>query len=146
VARLLASLASTLRRLTADPVFLRRSVGWAAANWLLEAAALWAFVRAFGHSLGPVGLIVAHGLASVAAALPITPGGLGIVEGVLVPVLVAFQTPRGIAVLGVVAFRLATFWLPIPIGFASYGRLLYDFRHNGPSRQAAAAPPDDPAA
>jgi uncharacterized protein (TIRG00374 family) len=138
VERMLASLAGTLRRLAADPRFLRRSVGWAAANWLLEAASLWAFVRAFGHSLGPVGLLVAHGLASVAAALPITPGGLGVVEGVLVPVLVAFSTPRGVAILGVVAFRLATFWLPIPIGFAGYARLLYDFRH----RQA---PPPLPA-
>jgi len=125
---LLSTLAATLRRLGADPAFLRRSVGWAAANWLFEAAALWACVRAFGHTLGPVGLLVAHGLASAAAALPITPGGLGVVEGVLVPVLVAFDTPRGIAILGVVAFRLANFWLPIPIGFASYARLQFQFR------------------
>ena len=129
VRRLLATLAATLRRLVADRVFLRRSVGWAAANWLLDAASLWAFVRAFNHTLGPVGLLVAYGLASVAAALPITPGGLGVVEGVLVPVLVAFSTPRGIAVLGVVAYRLVSFWAPIPIGFASYARLSYQIRH-----------------
>jgi uncharacterized protein (TIRG00374 family) len=130
VRRLLETLASTLRRLVADPVFLRRSIGWATANWLLDAGALWAFVRAFNHSLGPVGLLVAYGLANVAAALPITPGGLGVVEGVLVPVLVAFGTPRGIAVLGVIAYRFISFWVPIPIGFASYARLSYQIRHS----------------
>lgn len=117
VGRLLATLASTLRRLVADPAFLRRSAGWAAANWLLDASSLWAFVRAFDHSLGLVGLLVAYGLANVAAALPITPGGLGVVEGVLVPTLVAFGTPADIAVLAVVAYRLVSFWVPIPVGF-----------------------------
>jgi uncharacterized protein (TIRG00374 family) len=130
VGRLLSTLASTLRRLAADPAFLRRSVGWAAANWLLDAMSLWAFVRAFNHSLGLVGLLVAYGLANVAAALPITPGGLGVVEGVLVPTLVAFSTPADIAVLAVIAYRLVSFWVPIPVGFASYARLSYQIRHS----------------
>jgi uncharacterized protein (TIRG00374 family) len=128
-ARLVATLAGTIRRLGADRRFLARLVGWALLNWLLEAGALWACVRAFGHSLGPVGLLVAYGLANVAAAIPITPGGLGIVEGILVPTLVAFDTERGVAVLGVLAFRLMSFWLPIPIGFAAYARLEWKLRH-----------------
>jgi uncharacterized protein (TIRG00374 family) len=84
---------------------------------------LWCFVHAFGHGLGPVGLVVAYGLANVAAALPFTPGGLGVVEGILVPTLVAFSTPRGIAILGVLSYRLVSFWLPIPIGLACYAPL-----------------------
>jgi uncharacterized protein (TIRG00374 family) len=87
-------------------------------NWLLDAVALWCSVRAFGHSLGPVGLAVAYGLANVAAALPFTPRALGIVEGILVPTLVAFQTTRGIAMLGVLTWRLFSFWIPTPIGLA----------------------------
>jgi uncharacterized protein (TIRG00374 family) len=73
---------------------------------------------------------VAYGLANVAAALPITPGGLGVVEGVLVPTLVAFGTPAAVAVLAVVAYRLVSFWVPIPVGFASYARLSYQIRHS----------------
>ena len=119
-----------MRRLGGDRRFLVRVIGWAILNWLLEAFALWACVRAFGHSLGPVGLLVAYGLANVAAALPITPGGLGIVEGILVPTLVAFDTARSVAILGVIAFRLASFWLPIPIGFMSYAALEWQFRHH----------------
>ncbi|CAN5507524.1 hypothetical protein BH10ACT8_BH10ACT8_24460 [soil metagenome] len=121
--RIIESLGSTLRSLGTDRMFLRQTLRWATLNWLLDALALWCSVRAFGHSLGPVGLIVAYGLANVAAALPFTPGGLGIVEGILVPALVAFDTPRGIAILGVLAWRLFSFWIPIPIGLACYAPL-----------------------
>jgi uncharacterized protein (TIRG00374 family) len=142
--RLVSSLANTIRRLVGDRRFLVRIIGWATVNWLFEALALWACVKAFGHTLGPVGLLVSYGLANVAAAVPITPGGLGIVEGILVPTLVAFDTPRGVAVLGVLAFRLASFWLPIPIGFGSYARLEWRLRHRqgvvaGPARPPPAA-------
>ena len=111
--------------LASDRKFLRSTVVWATANWVFDAASLWCFVRAFGHTLGPVGLLVAHGLANVAAALPLTPGGLGVVEGVLVPTLVAFDTTRGVAILGVLGWRLANFWLPIPIGFGCLARLTF---------------------
>jgi uncharacterized protein (TIRG00374 family) len=93
---------------------------WAAANWLLDAAALWACVRAFGHALGPVGLLVPYGIANVLAALPITPAGLGVVEAFLIPALVGFSVPRGTAILGVLAWRALNFLAPIPIGLAAY--------------------------
>jgi hypothetical protein len=66
------------------------------------------------------GLIVAFGLANVLAAVPLTPGGLGVVEAVLTSALVGFGAPRGTAVLGVVVYRLVNFWLPIPVGGLSY--------------------------
>jgi len=119
-ARLIESLSTTLHKLGNDRVFLRRTVGWATANWLLDAASLWCCVRAFGHVLDPVGLMVAFGLANVGAALPFTPGGLGVVEGILVPTLVAFGSTRGIAILGVLTYRLFNFWVPIPVGLACY--------------------------
>jgi uncharacterized membrane protein YbhN (UPF0104 family) len=121
--RLIESLGSTLRALGSDRAFLRQTLTWATLNWLLDAVALWCSVRAFGHSLGPVGLVVAYGLANVDAALPFTPGGLGIVEGILVPTLVAFETTRGVAILGVLTWRLFSFWIPIPIGLACYAPL-----------------------
>ena len=42
------------------------------------------------------------------------------VEASLIPSLVGFSTPRGIAILGVLAWRAVTFLLPIPIGGISY--------------------------
>ncbi|MGH9065750.1 MAG: lysylphosphatidylglycerol synthase transmembrane domain-containing protein, partial [Acidimicrobiales bacterium] len=113
-------LAARLRELGSDRRLLLRAVCWAAANWLLDAASLWVFLLAFHHATGPVALLVAYGLANVLAALPLTPGGLGIVEGVLIPILVAFGSTRGIVILGVISYRLVNFWLPIPVGALAY--------------------------
>jgi uncharacterized protein (TIRG00374 family) len=128
------SSAGHLRTFAADRRRLAFTFLLAAANWLLDAGALWACVRAFGHTLGPDGLLVPYGIAAVLAALPLTPAGLGIVEASLIPALVGFSTPRGVAILGVLAWRAITFLLPIPIGGISY--LLLRRR-----RPAAALPP-----
>ena len=112
-----------LSGLLADRPLLARAATWAALNWLLDAASLWVFLTAFGHHMGPDGLLVAYGLAYVLAAIPLTPGGLGVVEAVLTTMLVAFGSPRGIALLGVVGYRLVNFWLPIPLGGVAYASL-----------------------
>lgn len=105
---------------------LARATAWAAANWLLDAASLWVFVGAFGHWVNPDGLLVSYGLANVLAAVPLTPGGLGVVEATLTSALVGFHTTRTIALFGVVAYRLFNFWAPIPIGGAAYLSLQVD--------------------
>jgi putative heme transporter len=109
-----------IEELISDRAVLGRVVGWAAANWLLDAAALWVFLRAYGESLNVVGLIVAFGLANIAAVVPITPGGLGIVEGVYVPTLVGFGLSRATASLGVASYRLAQLFFPILLGGLLY--------------------------
>ncbi len=112
--------ADRLRTIARDRRLLMRLIGWAAANWLLDGASLWVFLFAFGHRAGIDALLVSYGLANVLAAIPITPGGLGVVEAVLVASLVGFGAPRGQAVLGVIAWRLVNFWLPIPLGAGAY--------------------------
>ncbi|MEA2498062.1 MAG: putative heme transporter, partial [Actinomycetota bacterium] len=109
-------LAARLRDLAADRGLVARAIFWATANWVLDAASLWVFVWAFGFRVGVDGLIVAYGLAYVLAAIPITPGGLGVVEAVLTSSLVGFGAPRAVAILGVISYRLLNFWLPIPLG------------------------------
>jgi putative heme transporter len=118
-------IAGRLRELLSDPVLLRRVTLWATLNWMLDAAALWVFIRAFGGSVPPVGLIVSFCLANVFAAIPLTPGGLGIIEGILIPTLVGFGVPREAVVLGVPAWRLVQFWLPIPLGAIAYFTLRF---------------------
>lgn len=105
-----------IEELISDRALLGRVVGWAAANWLLDAAALWVFLRAYGQSLSIDGLIVSFGLANIAAVIPITPGGLGIVEGVYVPTLVGFGLTRVTASLGVASYRFAQLFFPILLG------------------------------
>jgi uncharacterized protein (TIRG00374 family) len=118
--RLLENLAVRLDTLAADRRLTVRALSWATANWLLDAAALWVFLRAYGPDQSLHGLLVGYGLAAVLALLPLTPGGLGIVEGTLVSVLVAFGAPHTHAVLGVITWRLAEFWMPIPLSALMY--------------------------
>jgi putative heme transporter len=126
VHRLVHTLAGRIRELTADPGLLWRAIGWAAANWVLDAASLWLFVAAFGVRVQPDSLLVSYGLANVLAAIPITPGGLGVVEAILTSTLVGFGVPRGVAILGVIGYRLVNFWLPIPIGGLAFLSLRVD--------------------
>jgi uncharacterized protein (TIRG00374 family) len=112
--------AERLREVMRDRRLVAKAMGWAAANWLLDAASLWVALDAFGHRVDPLGLLVSYGVANVAASVPITPGGLGVLEAALAGSLVAFGTPRGIAVLGIAAWRLVNFWLPIPVGALAY--------------------------
>jgi uncharacterized protein (TIRG00374 family) len=119
-------LATRIRQLGTDRELLVRAGSWAAANWLLDAASLWVFIAAYGYRVSPVGLLVAFGLANVLAAIPITPGGLGVVEAVLTSTLVGFGTPSSVALLGVATYRLVNFWLPIPIGGLAYLSLQVD--------------------
>lgn len=151
--QLVHDLARRIRTMAADRALLWRAVTWAALNWFLDAAALFVFVAAFGHLENPDGLLVAYGIANVLSAIPVSPGGLGIVEGILVPSLVGFGAARGVAVLGVIGYRLINFWLPIPVGAASYLSLRKkgEGRPDKPSAElkklvveVAAAPPGHP--
>lgn len=112
-----------LRGLIAERDLLVRVVGWSVANWLLDATALWLFLRAFGATIAPDGLLIAFGLANVVASVPITPGGLGLVEGIYIPTLVGFGVTSAAATLGVLSYRIAQYWLPILVGGIAYASL-----------------------
>jgi len=120
VSRMLQQVADRITLLQTNRRALSGVIGWAAANWLLDAASLWVFLWAFGHFVSPIDLLVAYGLANVLAVIPITPSGLGVIEGVLIPTLVGFRVPGAIATVGVLSWRLVNFWLPIPIGGGCY--------------------------
>jgi uncharacterized membrane protein YbhN (UPF0104 family) len=109
--------AATMAR---DKHVLAWALVWASLNWLLDAASLWCFIAAFGSTVNPVELFAAYGIANVAGALPLTPGGLGVVDSAAPLLLVGFGVTRSVATLGVLAWRLVNFWLPIPVGALSY--------------------------
>ena len=118
--RPLLDAAKSLSALGRDRRTLVMSLTWATLNWLLDAASLWCFVAAFGQFVNPVELFAAYGIANVAGALPVTPGGLGVVDSIAPLLLVSFGVTRSVATLGVLGWRLVNFWLPIPVGAIAY--------------------------
>ena len=119
-ASVLSHLGGRLENLYADKQLLRKVVAWATANWLLDAFSLWVFLRAFGGTLSLDALLVAFGIANVFSVVPITPGGLGLVEGIYIPTLVGFGLVTRTATVGVLSYRVAQYWLPIVVGWACY--------------------------
>jgi uncharacterized protein (TIRG00374 family) len=92
----------------------------AALNWLADIFVLYLFFLAVGHHQHFGALMVAYSIANVIAAIPITPGGLGVIEASLVALSIPFGAPRAIAVVAVIGYRLVNFWLPLPFGLAAY--------------------------
>jgi uncharacterized protein (TIRG00374 family) len=120
VTSLVEKVADRVQVLFRSPHLLRRAGSWAAANWLLDAGSLYVFLFAFGVHLSPIDVLVAYGLANILAVIPLTPGGLGVVELTIVSVLTGFHATAEAATAGVLSWRLVNFWLPIPFGGASY--------------------------
>jgi uncharacterized protein (TIRG00374 family) len=120
VERAVLDAAHSFALLARDKRVLAWSLLWASLNWLLDAASLWCFVAAFGHLTNPVELFAAYGIANVAGAIPLTPGGLGVVDSLAPLLLIGFGVTRSVATLGVLGWRMVNFWLPIPTGAAAY--------------------------
>ena len=80
-------------------------------------AALWCAVRAFDGTLGIAAAAVVYLAGAAVGSVAPTPGGLGAVELALATGLAAVGVPSTAAVSGVLLFRLATFWLPVPLGW-----------------------------
>jgi hypothetical protein len=98
-----------------------RATAFGLANWLLDATCLYVCLAAYGGPhLRPEVVLTAYGFANLLGLLPLTPGGLGLVEGSLIPLLIALGTPTGDAVLGVLTWRVFQFWLPVPVAACCY--------------------------
>ncbi|TDT18414.1 hypothetical protein BDK89_4034 [Ilumatobacter fluminis] len=109
--------------LIADRRRLARIGGWSIGQWTFDMAALWVFLSAFDISLHPLVLILLFGAANIAAAVPITPGGIGVVEGVYIASLVQLGFTLEAATFGIAAYRFAQYVFPIGAGALSYATL-----------------------
>jgi hypothetical protein len=113
---------------------------WGTANWLFDCACFALMFLAVGAPIPWKGLLLAYGAGQLATALPITPGGLGAVEGSITIALVAFGGDHNSTVDAVLMYRIVSFWLVLPVGWALWGELALEVRRGRWSRHALDAP------
>jgi uncharacterized protein (TIRG00374 family) len=94
----------------------------AAAYWAFDIATLWACLHAFGAPPATAPIVMSYFVGQLANVLPL-PGGVGGVEGATIAALIAFGAQGSVALLGVLAYRLISFWLPTLPGGIAYLRL-----------------------
>ena len=88
----------------------------AAGRWVLDYLTLIAALYAVGATPRASLVLLAFCTAQLLGTLPLTPGGLGFVEAGLTGTLALAGVEAGAAVVATLAYRLVSFWLPIPAG------------------------------
>ncbi len=102
----------------------KRRLGAAGAlflsGWLADAACLAAAFFAVGGSPPWDGFLMAYAAAQLVAFMPITPGGLGFMEGSLTVTLVAAGGAHAHVLAAVLLYRMISYWGTLPAGLAGY--------------------------
>jgi uncharacterized membrane protein YbhN (UPF0104 family) len=125
-ARVAPALGQVLPRLAGvaqQPRKLAEGIGGALLLTASYIACLDACVRAFGGSVAIVSIAVVYLAGSSLGSIIPTPGGLGTVEAVLTAGLTTAGMHGAAAASAVLLFRLLTFWLPVPAGWAALNYL-----------------------
>ena len=89
-------------------------------RWTFDYLTLLAALAAIGSHPRPGLALLAFCGAQLLAQIPITPGGLGFVEAGLTAMLALAGVGAGDAVLATFAYRLFSYWLPLPLGLAAF--------------------------
>jgi uncharacterized membrane protein YbhN (UPF0104 family) len=113
--RPLWALGRLVERVSGWKVALAAAVG----NWGLDYLALVAALYAVGVTPRLSLVLLAYGAAAVLSMIPITPGGLGFVEAGLTATLLAAGVPGPDALLATLAYRVVSYWLPLPAGLVA---------------------------
>jgi hypothetical protein len=95
----------------------------AVGRWAFDYGMLLAALAAVGSTPRPALVLLAYCGSQLLAQIPLTPGGLGFVEAGLAASLSLAGVAPAEAVLATFAYRLFTFWLPMPLGLV--GALLH---------------------
>jgi uncharacterized protein (TIRG00374 family) len=93
--------------------------GW----WGFDIAVLYFSLRAFGGDPEVTIVVMAYFVGLLANTLPV-PGGIGAVDGGMIGALIGFGVGSSLAVVGVLTYRLLSFWLPVIPGVIAYVQLL----------------------
>jgi hypothetical protein len=128
-------------RLVSERDLMRQTLGrkwWVAllgsfGKALFDFLALLAALIAVGAEPKPSLVLLAYVISSLLGMIPLTPGGLGFVEAGLVATLALAGVGGGDASAATLAYRLVSFWLPIPAGLVAY--IVYRRRYGRPDEE-----------
>jgi uncharacterized protein (TIRG00374 family) len=115
----------------------KRSLAATIGRWAFDYGTLLAALAAVGSTPRPALVLLAFCAAQLLAQIPITPGGLGFVEAGLTAMLALAGVSTGNAVLATFAYRLFSYWLPLPVGLGAYGWHARRYREAGTNRTRA---------
>ena len=93
---------------------------WAIVANILDVALLWISFWALGYTLDAALLFVAFGIASIAGAISVTPGGAGVYEAVMVAFLAASGVSPDVAIAGTLLARITLLGGTILCGYVFY--------------------------
>jgi uncharacterized protein (TIRG00374 family) len=96
------------------------AVAGAAARWVFDWLTLLTALAAVGQHPRPTLVLLAFCAAQLLAQIPITPGGLGVVEAGMTGALALIGVPAGAAAVATLAYRLVSYWLALPVGGIAY--------------------------
>jgi uncharacterized membrane protein YbhN (UPF0104 family) len=103
-----------VRELLSHPLRYRAGLLGFPVYWAGHLLVLYAALRAFTpEPVDPVGLVLAFATGYAASSLPLPAGGSGAIETAMTFSLHAVGVPLAPALLGVLVYRLFSFWLPI---------------------------------
>ena len=94
---------------------------------ILDVGLIWVSFWALGSVVDPAVLFVAFGIASIAGALSVTPGGAGVYEAVMVAFLAATGVPPDVAIAGTLLARVILLAATIVFGYAFYQLTVFKY-------------------
>jgi uncharacterized protein (TIRG00374 family) len=122
ISRLGEEIRAARRQLAAQPAEAPKLAALALGYWAFDALCLILMFDALGVGADPFVLLVAYCVATTIAAIPLTPGGLGIFEVTMLATL-ALLGVGSEAAIPILGYRLFNFWLPIPLAVIFYPTL-----------------------
>jgi uncharacterized protein (TIRG00374 family) len=129
--------ARQLRTVRLTPAAGAAAFGLMLISWVTDVGVLAVAFLALGTTPPWTGLLLAYCAGQIAASVPITPGGIGVVEGSITLALVAFGGAEIVTLAAVLLYRLIAYWGCIPAGGLAWLALRVTSR--APARQVAKA-------
>ncbi|WP_433202482.1 lysylphosphatidylglycerol synthase transmembrane domain-containing protein [Dactylosporangium sp. CS-047395] len=95
-------------------------IAMAVLNWLADVVCLICAVRAAGLEVPATTIATGYLVAQLIRQIPITPGGIGVIEASLLVALTAAGAPAAPAAAAILLYRILSCWMDLPIGLACW--------------------------